>query len=134
MKLEQYILTENIDMVLDKIRKLNKRAVKLNVQPIVVTVTNETTIEECNKKKYHMTKIVVEGETPSYNGWSLTAVKSKDQETGLIINTVPEKVMPEEFRTTGTPCEHCKSNRVRNNTYILEKNIIELTDDEKRYI
>jgi len=139
---EEFVLTDNIQTVFEKIKKLNRKALKLNYPPIKFTVTTETkldTIEELYagkffKKTYHYTKIIIEGENPVLSGWSLVAVKDNDPVTGLMIRTVPEKEMPEEFRTTGTPCEHCNSKRVRNQTYILEKRIPELTKDEQKYL
>lgn len=141
MKVEEFVLTDNIDLVLTKITKLNKKAVKLNVQPIVVTVTKETKVEVSKiyrngkevETSYHFTKLIIEGETPKLNGWELVAVKHHEG-TGLLINSVPEKEMPVEFRTTGDVCEHCGHNRRRNTTYILEKELGELTEDEMRYI
>jgi hypothetical protein len=136
MLLEEFILTDNIDFFLAKIAKLNKKAVKLNCEPIKVTVTKEIKIEEVNmggKRKiiYHYTKVIIEGETPKLNGWELNSVKTFDPASGLMINSLPEKEMPKEFRETGTTCDHCKSNRIRNSTYILEKSIIDLTEEER---
>ena len=139
MTLEEFVLTDNIDLVLTKIVKLNKKAAKLNVAPIVVTVTDIIKAEEYKdgngkKQYYNYTKLIITGETPSLNGWSLVAVKHFDQALGLMINSVPQKEMPIEFRETGAACEHCGHNRNRNTTYILEKDLKELTEDEMRYI
>lgn len=139
MRFEEFVLTDNIELVVAKITKLNKKADKLNCAHITVTVTEETKIEVLKKnveagrthdETYHYTKIVIEGETPKLNGWSLVAVKHHDPDMGLMIDTVPEKEMPREFRETGDACDHCKSNRRRNETFILEKDMKELSEDE----
>lgn len=139
MTTEEFVLTDNLDLVLAKFAKLNKKAVKLNVTPITVTVTDVVKIEEYkdgngNKQQYHSTKLIINGETPKLNGWSLNSVKIFDDAMGLMINTVPDHEMPVEFRETGCACNHCNTNRNRNSTYILEKDLKELTEDEMRYI
>jgi len=144
MKAEEFVLTDNIELVVAKITKLNKKADKLLCPRITVTVTDETKIEVLKKnaeagrlqdETYHYTKIIIEGETPKLNGWSLVAVKHHDPDMGLMIDTVPEKEMPKEFRETGDACDHCGHNRRRNETFILEKELKELSEDEKlRYL
>jgi hypothetical protein len=140
MFVAEFVLTDNIADVKAKIAKLNKKAIKLSCPPIEVIVTDETkVVDEKDRNNriiatYHYTKIQIVGETPKLNGWELTAVKHHDETMGLVVDSVPEKEMPVEFRTTGTACEHCNSNRRRNDTFILEKNVADLTPEEMRFI
>lgn len=138
MRFEEFVLTDNIDYMKDKFKKLNKKAEKLNCTPITITVTKETKIEKekINNREvvYHYTKVIIDGEQPKLNGWSVTAIKTRDEAIGTVIDSVPEREMPHEFRDTGFPCEHCGHNRQRNKTYILQKNVNELTEDEIRYL
>lgn len=140
MFVAEFVLTDNIADVKAKIAKLNKKAVKLNCQPINVTVTDETkVVDERDRNNritatYHYTMIHITGETPRLNGWELNSVKHHDETMGLVIDSVPEKEMPHEFRTTGTNCSHCMTKRKRNETFILEKNVVDLTEEEKRFL
>lgn len=135
---EVFILTERLEEFEKLMNKLNKKAVKLGTAPIKFEITKETIVEEIKDGGYtfyiEKTKVICEGERPILNGWSLVATLVHDSDLGLMINVVPEKKMDEKFRNHDGSCAHCKTKRRRNETYVLEKNIDELTELELQFI
>lgn len=109
-----------------KIDKLNKRANKLNLPPIKLTIVDEFMDktkddygEPINTKFY---KVKVEGESPKLAGWEFVArVQHHGDEN--IIDVVPGEDVPEikQFRATkGERCDHCKTSRFRVDTFIVK--------------
>lgn len=121
-----------------QIERLNKRAAKLGVEPIVLKPTGEVEDVPIYSKEVHITadplsfkperKIIgyrrfiwmeVNGSAPKFAGWSLAAVVEHAEE-GNIIRKSPEcKVELSEFRTGAPCCDHCKTVRNRKDTYIV---------------
>jgi hypothetical protein len=115
----------NFSTLEDKIAKLNKKAVKLNCQPIVIN-----TIGYIDKKVKHddlfLTRyyqITITGNTPIINNWELIASCEK-KENGTLIKVIPEKEYPEKYRSLMI-CEHCNSDRYRKYTYIVQNIVTE---------
>lgn len=137
---------ENLGKLTEKLVKLNKRAAKLGVTPITLTI--EETIDrptwfvgkaafedEAAAIKFariystvsvvragyireHI--VIVDGEAPKLNGWVFTATIQAAGEAGNILRTVPGQTVPARYRDAdGTRCEHCKTSRRRNDTYIV---------------
>lgn len=64
----------------------------------------------------------VEGSLPRVDGWAMAATIEHD-EAGNILRTVPgvEESLPIKYRTASTLCEHCNTDRRRNDTYVLQR-------------
>jgi len=123
------ILKENIGWFETKIERLNKKAKKLGCPPIVVVFNGEefapATMYYDNARFGEMVTLVnvsVSGESPKINGWELAAVvvpvNTEDGNKNIIL-TVPDFIIPERFRANDTFCEHCNSQRRRNNVFVL---------------
>jgi len=124
----------NLDELRVRIEKLNKRARKLNLAGIAVTEVGEefvTKVEEVQdafgrntgqtiELKFRFVKVTVVGETPRENGWDFAATVQHD-EGGNILAVSPKfsLSLPVQYRTAETLCEHCHTNRRRNDTYVL---------------
>lgn len=138
MTYEEFILTDSISAFKEKLVKLNRKAIKLGTEPIVLTVTSETEIRKLDVgtdrelfREFSFTKIIVEGETPKLNDWSLVATIIHDKTLGVMVNVVPGKELDPKYRNSTGECLHCNVKRIRNETFILEKLISKLTPDEK---
>lgn len=124
---EHMIPESNIEFLKTSIEKLNKKALKLNCDPIVLTVTNEFEMVEINHnensiepKEYRKyIKCIIEGHSPKINGWQFLA-RSEHTENGNIMYVVTGKHVPEEFRNLGNVCDHCHTNRKRVNFYLVQ--------------
>ena len=138
---------QNLEALTARIAKLNKRAAKLKMDPLVLTqigeefVTIKKTIEvesdyddwsdSFGVRSYPQPKTVeyqirivlvtVTGKCPRVNGWAMAATIAHD-EAGNILRTVPgfETTLPVIYRTAGTICDHCSTNRIRKDTYVLQ--------------
>jgi hypothetical protein len=68
--------------------------------------------------RYHFVRVV--GEAPKVDGWTFVATLQHAGEAGTIIRSIPGASLPERFRTaTSSWCDHCRTSRQRNDTYVL---------------
>ena len=124
---------QNLEALTARIAKLNKRAAKLKMEPLVLSQIGEEFITRTkwievefgpNKKVEYQIRIflvTVTGKCPRVNGWAMAATIAHD-EAGNILRTVPgfETTLPVIYRTAGTICDHCSTNRIRKDTYVLQ--------------
>lgn len=134
-----------------KIDEMNKKATKWGVPPMSLKVVKEEFVKkkiwvnvttgqqttpddpkketkEVNVKQY---QVIIEGEPPSVEGYEFIA-KVEHTHEGNILNYAPkasDKTMPTEYRTARQACDVCKTNRDRNNTFILKLE----KDDPQRF-
>ena len=106
---------------MNKLESLNKRAAKLGCSPIKVEILGEMKrIKDKKKGEVDVfTCLTVEGEAPSYNGWTFVA-SIEHTEAGNIIRTAPNKETPTRFFDVHSVCEHCNTRRHRKETFVLQ--------------
>lgn len=116
------IPTFNVENLHAEIAKLNKRAAKLSVDPVRL-ISHGTEVEKRKNRVgveydfvWHLFE--VEGATPKLAGWTLVAVIERIGEENMVRN-VPGESCPEHFRGTDTRCEHCGTDRRRNEVFVL---------------
>lgn len=120
--------------------KLNKRAAKLGLTPIVLTEVGTEQVEIMEKAidwaitggmeptgRFRVVHIMsFTGVTPKLAGWSLQATieQARDEEGKLIgnmVRTVPGvEGLPAQYREAAPWCDHCKTNRRRLETFIVK--------------
>jgi hypothetical protein len=110
-----------------KLAKLVKRASKIGVPPMVLTVVREFDEEIVGDdgtvivKK--MAEITLTGEAPKYGGWTFVAtVEPIDGEETNMIHKMPGigVDVPVEYRTaTMFRCDHCNTKRERNEIFVI---------------
>jgi len=119
----------NLDSLEQKIKKLNRKALKLNCQPITLETigtlekTPVSNSQDMNDyyfyhnitTTYHQIKL--SGISPIIAGYELIA-SCEAMENGTLIKTIPGKSYPEEYREL-LICEHCNSDRKRKYTFIV---------------
>lgn len=123
---------QNLPLLQERIAKLNKRALKLNCAAIVVNVLgskevaikNSTTDQIIGYRKVY--QITVTGLAPKINGWEFIAViqpvtDEEGKNVGNLLRGVPSatREVPVQYRNAGNNCDHCKTDRRRNETYVL---------------
>lgn len=120
---------QNISDLQTKIDKLNKRALKLQLPPIVLTVVSselkpikwdfDPNTGRCDVpiKFIQMNNITVDGLTPTLNGWTMIA-RLECTPNGNMVKKLVDEELSEEYRTRNT-CDHCNTNRYRKDTYLL---------------
>jgi hypothetical protein len=117
----------NLASLIQRLGKLNKRANKLGVQPILVT-QGAAIARQLPKNQYDPSEkprfrnwipVTVDGVTPKLNGWSFMAVL-EPVEGGVFIRKTPEcKIDLAAYRHSKPVCDHCQLVRNRKQTYLL---------------
>lgn len=133
------VAEENLNDVRAKLDKIIRKAVKLGVAPIryevgafedrvvAKTITTEeqaaaaTFINPAGEsvKIVRFYKVTLVGETPKLAGWEFVATLQHADDAGNILRSVPGVQLPVEFRTAAPKCAHCKTQRRRNDTYVV---------------
>ena len=116
-----------------KIEKLNKRARRLGMAPIVVAEIGEEFAthrkrirdpfggpSQVQEVTVRFVMVTVIGQTPRIDGWDFAATV-QHEEGGNLLRTCPgfDTLLPLQYRQADTQCEHCARDRRRNDTYIL---------------
>jgi len=105
-----------------KLAKLNKKGIKLNCEPIVLTQVGTIDLKidvpwSIKKVLVRHNQITISGVAPVIAGWELIA-SCEGFENGTLIKSIPEKEYPEKYRQM-LVCEHCNSDRNRKYTFIV---------------
>ena len=124
----------NMPIVELKIAKLNTRALKLGAEPIQIVIIkkwdrvirypfDDDHILSAGEVKEIIptTDIQVIGKAPQLNGWTLVAV-AEPAVGGILLRKFPDVDLeiPLEFRDVSPDrCDHCHTNRKRNETFIV---------------
>ena len=123
----------NIERLRVRIGKINRRAAKLHMEPVAlaeigtaVHTWTETVVDSCGfshkvQRAIDLILCTVAGTLPRVDGWGMAATVQHTPE-GNILRTVPgfETLLPARFRSCDTACEHCNTDRIRKDTYVLQ--------------
>lgn len=122
---------ENFYRVAELVKKLNKRAVKLNQPEMTLNITGEEFRKMTPRNAFYhpekdnevLTKVLfveLSGTKPGLNGWEFVA-SLEHEEGGNIVRTVPgrENDLPKHYRHAGPNCDHCHLARHRKDTYVV---------------
>ena len=121
----------NLARLQAEVETMNRRAEKIGVKPLVLTVhsmTTETRRHQVTGVEYQVewANVSLEGEAPVLNGWRLIARKTPvvtgeqgQEKVENLIQTVPSQSCPIDYRFSGMDCDHCHTERRRNDTFIL---------------
>lgn len=110
------------------IDKINKRAAKIGVPQLKYSINPETIIRQIRSNnalsyKAEFIEIIITGNIPVYNGWSVIAIIDHLDEGAIIKNlTRGEFIIPEFYRERGSVCDHCKTKHKRTKTILIKKN------------
>ena len=107
-----------LELLKDKVEQLNRRATRLGVAPMTVAVVGRELVEQshpCGVKfsREYLT-VEVQGVAPRINGWEVAA-RIEFTEAGNLVHVAPGAgSVQESWRTVSNKCEHCNTNRRRN--------------------
>lgn len=115
-----------------RIEKLNKRAKKLGVAPLVAAKVDEfetRTVKKIGRREVEIVrryvKVMLTGERPKLHGWTMLGTVEHDTGAGHdspnILRNAPGKEIPESYRNAPNFCDHCKTRRRRRDTFVIEK-------------
>lgn len=132
-EVKQFIPVAKVRYLKERVEELNKRAKKLGLPPITMTQTGERKKVKQGveigrgREAYHKEidvlceKIILRGESPRLNGWKVMAAITHMPSGNVVKNVGYDGDMPKKWRTAAPNCDHCKSTRERNDTYIVAK-------------
>lgn len=118
------IPVDNLSELQAQLDKLNKRAVKLSLEPITLRLGERSTREHPYYKGtfYEAVEVFVEGNAPTLAGWQFVATLEHD-ENGTLIRRIPtftEEIDLSQYRTASPDhCDQCGYRRRRNDTYVV---------------
>jgi hypothetical protein len=110
----------------DKIKKLNRKCLKIGVPEITLKIVKDTvltrTVNAALNETVSVPAVAIEvcGESPIIAGWLFIAAITTS-EAGNVFRTLNTTYpIPERFRTCdSTTCDHCHTIRYRKDTYIV---------------
>lgn len=123
-----------VDYLKSKIEKLNRKAVKLGCEPMVLSFDNEHTV---SVNQHPVTghrlviPIIIEMVTatlsyviPNIDGYQLIArldiFSDKENEGVVLVSPVPDREVPEKYlNATSIQCDHCGHKRYRTHSILI---------------
>jgi hypothetical protein len=102
--------------------KLSRKATRIGLPTPSYTVVREDTVELEDGTITIDRTVVVDGVELNIPGYRFVAVL-QHEENGNILRRVPgtdDIVLPERFRTVRPWCDHCRAERRRNDTFVLQ--------------
>jgi len=120
MKNNYSVYEQNLNTLTAKLTRLNAKLARINIAPITWKQVghHDEPHPEIENALVRYIDLEVEGIVPAENGWSFVATIVHTDD-GNIIRAVPGYEVPVEYRDRPTWCDHCKTNRVRRDTYIV---------------
>jgi hypothetical protein len=109
----------NMGLLHQRVDKLNRIAIKIGAEPIILTVGEEQLVGH-GDSYYKVFNVSITGESPIIAGWQFVATIQHGDE-GNVLRKAPDftEELPYRFRTLGQQCEHCGYQRARKDTYII---------------
>lgn len=110
----------NLKTLITKLTRLNAKLARINVAPITWKQVGQHDEPHPSMENavVRYIDLEVEGTVPAQNGWEFVATIVHTDD-GNIIRCVPGYTVPVEHRDRPTWCDHCKTNRVRRDTYVV---------------
>lgn len=115
------IPSENICRLTAKVEKINKKAVKNGLVPMIINIGD---VIETNQSKLgipYITKsypVTIEGDYPAINGWKCIA-KIDHRDDVNIIN-IYDELDVSKWRERKPTCDHCGHNKIKVQSYLIQ--------------
>jgi len=118
------ISTDELDLVKAKIAKANKKAAALGVSPVVIDSVVQFTKRiptKGNEYQYEQfLRVDLSYETLKLGEYTFVAALDHTVGKNPIVNAVPEQLVPEQYFTTASRCDHCGTDRFRKQTFLFK--------------
>lgn len=119
MKTTYEIPSHNLGLLEEAVTKLNKRALKLGMNLITMTVDKVHYIE-VGGQHYEMCTTTIEGEAPVLEGYTF-AGELTHEHGATTIRTAGGEHIPQELQDAAPKCDHCGYKRHRKHTFVLRQ-------------
>ena len=112
-----------LSLLQDKVKGLNKRAVRLGLEPMTLTVVRVEEVDTKNPSGLPQTvkvnHIELNGCAPCINGWTVVA-RIEFTEAGNLVHCAPHAgSVDHAWKTCGNVCQHCNTKRRRNDVIVI---------------
>lgn len=119
------IPSQNIAKVVERLEKLNKKALKFNMPSIVYSVSNkyeESQMILCVKYTAVYHDIEIEGQTPIIAGYKLIAhiERLENSQDSIVSSFNNIENIPPIYRTRKPFCDHCHTHKVKKYSYLIQ--------------
>lgn len=120
------IPSHNIAPLEERITRLNRRAARLGMEPVVMTVDREN--PERRERRDERTGIksvalyypvTIVGSPIVESGWRFVATLHHEAPGATLVAALPGETIPVGYRWANNVCEHCGASRRRNATFLL---------------
>lgn len=121
--------TWRLPAVMERIEKVNRKAAKLSVPAFTVDVSapylvqahkHPDAVDSTDFKYVETVDVTIAGAPVQVSGFRFLG--RVDFEDGMVIvNTLPGEQIPPRYRTTTPYCDHCASQRQRNNVFVFRR-------------
>jgi len=127
------ILARNKAKVEGEMASLNRRALKMGLEPIelafgrafteIRTISSNLEWADCiaqvDREVLCLPVVITGPLSVSFDGWRFIATLQHTSAGDTIVRSVGGTPVPSRFKHAGCSCEHCGVNRYRTNTYVL---------------
>lgn len=119
--IKKTIRAANLSNLRDRLARLNRRATKLGVEPVVLVAGEPYAKKDDFGKVRELVDVEVSAATPKLAGWTLLAVRDFSLDEPLL-NRVPGGPEVDLLAYANGPadCDHCKASRKRAETFVLQ--------------
>jgi hypothetical protein len=112
-----------LDVLIDKLAKMNRRAARLGVTGVTWTVgalqTKKVDIGEGRSRIDAWHEFVLTVEPIKLAGWTFIATLDHTSEAGVVLRGVPGETIPASYRDAKPVCDHCGYVRIRKETFVV---------------
>ena len=117
----------NLPYLLEQVDKLNKRVMKLGLDPIIVEEIGhfDKTIKYNDLGFYRREEITIRyvevqitGKSPKFDGWTFIATIEHEKASKNLIKCIPGIDLDYKYRDAPPDCHHCNTHRWRIKTYV----------------
>ena len=114
------IFEANISTLSGKIQKINAKLARIGLPLVTLSRTGNVTDErQVDGQLIRFVEMEIEVPTAAQNGWTFVATIVHTVE-GNVIRSVPGYTVSDDYRMRPTWCDHCRTNRLRKDTYVIQ--------------
>lgn len=115
------IFEPNMETLRQRLTRLNVKLSAIGCPAVTFAVVGHEDVPDTDdaNKILRFLKVEVTGVAPQVNGWKFLATIDHTPE-GNVFRTVPGFTVPVEYREKAPCCDHCRVNRFRRDTYIVQ--------------
>lgn len=117
-------LKESFKEIYNKAQKNNLEAPTLQIGPTSLKNVRVLHKNEVELREVQCANVIITSQALIINGWEIIAKLEHLAEGNMIKKMDPSAEIPESYRNSYSNCDHCKTKRPRNQTYLIKKDSV----------